>query len=81
MASGYCYANDVVLGILELREKFHSILYLDLDLHHGDGRSIRTLEDDLCNLSVGVEEAFLFSPQVMTVSFHRYDVGFFPGMF
>jgi len=27
----------------------------------------------------GVEEAFLFSKNVVTVSFHQYDRGFFPG--
>ena len=36
-ASGFCYINDVVLGILKLREKFDRILYVDIDLHHGDG--------------------------------------------
>lgn len=37
-ASGFCYTNDIVLGILKLREKFNSVLYIDLDLHHGDGK-------------------------------------------
>ncbi|XP_075752683.1 histone deacetylase 8 isoform X10 [Pelodiscus sinensis] len=36
-ASGFCYLNDAVLGILHLRRKFDRILYIDLDLHHGDG--------------------------------------------
>ena len=36
-ASGFCYVNDVVLGILKLREKFDKVLYVDIDLHHGDG--------------------------------------------
>ncbi|XP_054574921.1 histone deacetylase 8 [Eptesicus fuscus] len=36
-ASGFCYLNDVVLGILRLRRKFDHILYVDLHLHHGDG--------------------------------------------
>ncbi|XP_011814290.1 PREDICTED: histone deacetylase 8 isoform X4 [Mandrillus leucophaeus] len=36
-ASGFCYLNDAVLGILRLRRKFERILYVDLDLHHGDG--------------------------------------------
>ena len=39
-ASGFCYTNDVVLGILKLREKFERVLYVDLDLHHGDGTSL-----------------------------------------
>eukprot|EP00079_Xenopus_tropicalis_P037878 XP_017951649.1 PREDICTED: histone deacetylase 8 isoform X1 [Xenopus tropicalis] len=36
-ASGFCYLNDAVLGILKLREKFDRVLYVDMDLHHGDG--------------------------------------------
>ncbi|KAJ6653530.1 hypothetical protein lerEdw1_009110 [Lerista edwardsae] len=36
-ASGFCYLNDAVLGILQLRRKFDRVLYIDLDLHHGDG--------------------------------------------
>ncbi|KAJ1919121.1 hypothetical protein H4219_002170 [Mycoemilia scoparia] len=36
-ASGFCYVNDVVLGILHLQRKFSTVLYIDLDLHHGDG--------------------------------------------
>ncbi|CAN0224233.1 unnamed protein product [Lampetra fluviatilis] len=62
-ASGFCYVNDIVLGILKLREKFERVLYIDLDLHHGDG----------------VEDAFSFTPKVMTVSVHKFSPGFFPG--
>ncbi|XP_046847853.1 histone deacetylase 8-like isoform X3 [Xenia sp. Carnegie-2017] len=62
-ASGYCYVNDIVLGILKLKEKFKKILYIDLDLHHGDG----------------VQEAFFYTPSVFTLSFHKYTDGFFPG--
>lgn len=29
--------NDAVLGILRLREKCERVLYVDVDLHHGDG--------------------------------------------
>ncbi|XP_068924722.1 histone deacetylase 8 isoform X2 [Petaurus breviceps papuanus] len=62
-ASGFCYLNDAVLGILHLRRKFDRILYVDLDLHHGDG----------------VEDAFSFTSKVMTVSLHKFSPGFFPG--
>jgi histone deacetylase 1/2 len=62
-ASGFCYVNDIVLGILELL-KFHArVLYIDIDVHHGDG----------------VEEAFYTTDRVMTVSFHRFGDDFFPG--
>jgi len=55
-ASGFCYCNDIVLGILELLKEFPRVLYVDIDIHHGDG----------------VEEAFYLTDRVMTVSFHKY---------
>jgi len=36
-AGGHCYCNDIVLAILKLEEGFQRVLYVDLDLHHGDG--------------------------------------------
>ncbi|KAL8822405.1 MAG: hypothetical protein Q9191_006856 [Dirinaria sp. TL-2023a] len=55
-ASGFCYINDIVLGILELLRYKSRVLYIDIDVHHGDG----------------VEEAFYTTDRVMTVSFHKY---------
>ncbi|KAL0573097.1 hypothetical protein V5O48_008868 [Marasmius crinis-equi] len=55
-ASGFCYINDIVLGILELLRTFPRVLYIDIDCHHGDG----------------VEEAFYTNDRVMTASFHKY---------
>uniref|UniRef100_A0A5S6QF47 Histone deacetylase n=1 Tax=Trichuris muris TaxID=70415 RepID=A0A5S6QF47_TRIMR len=55
-ASGFCYINDVVLGILELLKCHQRVLYVDIDCHHGDG----------------VEEAFYATNRVLTVSFHQY---------
>ncbi|KFA64486.1 hypothetical protein S40285_01076 [Stachybotrys chlorohalonatus IBT 40285] len=55
-ASGFCYVNDIVLGILELLRSMKRVLYIDIDVHHGDG----------------VEEAFYTTDRVMTVSFHKY---------
>ncbi len=37
-ASGFCYVNDCVLAVLRLRDVFKTVLYLDLDAHHGDGK-------------------------------------------
>ncbi|KAK8764417.1 hypothetical protein V5799_032974 [Amblyomma americanum] len=62
-AAGFCHVNDVVLGILALRRKFGRVLYIDLDVHHGDG----------------VQEAFEGTDKVLTVSVHQYEPGFFPG--
>ena len=45
-AAGFCYVNDIVLGILKLKERFPKVLYIDLDLHHGDGM----LEKEICVL-------------------------------
>lgn len=55
-ASGFCYVNDIVLGILELLKYHARVLYIDIDIHHGDG----------------VEEAFYTTDRVMTVSFHKF---------
>ncbi|PSC69225.1 Histone deacetylase 8 [Micractinium conductrix] len=35
-AAGFCYVNDVVLAILRLLSSFRRVLYLDVDVHHGD---------------------------------------------
>ncbi|KAJ3357940.1 Histone deacetylase 8 [Kappamyces sp. JEL0680] len=37
VASGFCYINDIVLAIYELSAAFDPILYIDIDIHHGDG--------------------------------------------
>jgi len=62
-ASGFCYINDIVLAILELLKVHPRVLYIDIDIHHGDG----------------VQEAFYNSNRVLTVSFHKYAETFFPG--
>ncbi|GJJ71873.1 hypothetical protein EMPS_04230 [Entomortierella parvispora] len=63
MAAGFCIVNDIVLGIMELQKTFDRVLYLDLDVHHGDG----------------VEKAFQFTDKVLTVSLHHFAEGFYPG--
>jgi acetoin utilization protein AcuC len=55
-ASGFCYLNDCVLGILSwLDQGLTRVLYLDLDAHHGDG----------------VQDAFTGDSRVLTVSIHE----------
>ncbi|BGP32533.1 hypothetical protein JCM10296v2_004314 [Rhodotorula toruloides] len=82
-ASGFCYVNDIVLAIMELRSppkpplpsssppgstpphppsRISRVLYLDVDLHHGDG----------------VETAFFTSRYVLTLSVHLHAPLFFP---
>ena len=36
-AAGFCYVNDIVLSIIELLKYHQRVLYLDIDIHHGDG--------------------------------------------
>jgi len=55
-ASGFCYVNDIVIAILELLKYHQRVVYIDIDVHHGDG----------------VEEAFFTTDRVMTVSFHKF---------
>ncbi|KAL9249735.1 Histone deacetylase 6-like protein [Drosera capensis] len=55
-ASGFCYVYDIVLGILEQLKVHRRVLYIDIDVHHGEG----------------VEEAFYTTDRVMTVSFHKF---------
>lgn len=55
-ANGFCYLNDVVLGIKVLqRAGLTRIAYVDLDAHHSDG----------------VELAFAGDPQVRMISVHE----------
>lgn len=62
-ARGYCYLADIPLTILHLLPHYKNVLYIDLDVHHGDG----------------VEFAFKHTEKVVTLSFHVYETGFFPG--
>lgn len=55
-ASGFCYFNDPVLGILRLLDRgLDRIYYVDLDAHHGDG----------------VQDAFHADERVFTLSIHE----------
>jgi acetoin utilization protein AcuC len=55
-ASGFCYLNDPVLGIMQwLDQGLDRIVYLDIDAHHGDG----------------VQDAFHDEPRVLTISIHE----------
>lgn len=62
-ASGFCYVNDIAVVINELVSKGLRVAYLDVDAHHGDG----------------VQEAFLNTNQVLTISLHQHGRTLFPG--
>ena len=50
-------------AINELLRHYPRVLYIDIDVHHGDS----------------VQEAFYLTDRVMTLSFHKYGQNFFPG--
>ena len=63
-ASGFCIYNDLVLAIREARRLgAERVLYVDFDVHHGDG----------------VEFAFRDDPHVLTISFHETPEVRWPG--
>ncbi|MCK4237431.1 MAG: acetoin utilization protein AcuC, partial [Candidatus Krumholzibacteria bacterium] len=61
-ASGFCYVNDVVIAINELREMGKRVAYVDIDAHHGDA----------------VQEAYYSDPSVLTISAHETGKTLFP---
>ena len=62
-ASGFCYLNDPAIGIAKMVQDGLRVVYLDVDVHHGDG----------------VEAAFYNTDQVLTVSLHQHGHTLFPG--
>ncbi len=62
-ASGFCYINDPVLGIMRLLSRGKRVAYIDIDAHHGDG----------------VQKAFYGTDRVLTVSLHETGHTLFPG--
>ena len=63
LAAGFCYINDVALACIILAEQAKRVLYLDVDVHYGDG----------------VANAFYDRSDVMTISFHESPKTLFPG--
>ena len=62
-ASGFCIYNDVALAIARARHDGLRVLYVDLDVHHGDG----------------VQALHAADPGVLTISFHESGESLFPG--
>ena len=63
LASGFCYINDVAIACLELAARGRRVVFLDVDVHHGDG----------------VQNAFYHRSDVMTISLHETGRLLFPG--
>ncbi len=57
-ASGFCYLNDVVIGIKALLEKGRRVFYLDIDAHHCDA----------------VQDAFYDTDEVFVFSLHQEGI-------
>lgn len=62
-ASGFCIYNDVALAVVRARTDGLRVLYVDLDVHHGDGVQALTCGD----------------PGVLTLSLHESGQSLFPG--
>ena len=62
-AAGFCIYNDVALAVARARDAGHRVLYVDLDVHHGDG----------------TQAFFWNDPQVLTYSIHESGHSLFPG--
>jgi acetoin utilization protein AcuC len=62
-ASGFCIYNDPALAIALARREGLRVMYIDLDVHHGDG----------------VQALFWTDPDVLTVSIHETGRTLFPG--
>ncbi|HEX7950676.1 MAG TPA: acetoin utilization AcuC family protein [Candidatus Limnocylindrales bacterium] len=62
-ASGFCIYNDPALAIARARQDGLRVLYVDLDVHHGDG----------------VQAIHWADPGVLTLSFHESGRYLFPG--
>lgn len=62
-AAGFCIYNDVALGAAVARDAGHRVLYVDLDVHHGDG----------------TQALFADDPNVLTLSVHETGRTLYPG--
>lgn len=62
-AAGFCVYNDVALAVARARDAGHRVLYIDLDVHHGDG----------------TQALFYDDPRVLTFSVHESGRWLFPG--
>lgn len=62
-AAGFCVYNDAALAVARLLELgAERVVYVDVDVHHGDG----------------VQRAFWDDPRVLTISLHEHPSTLFP---
>lgn len=86
-ASGFCYVADIVLGMMLLakegravddsakgKQRRPRVMYIDLDLHHGDGVAKAFHSPTHFSDTVKRQRA----PQILTLSVHHSSQTFFP---
>jgi acetoin utilization deacetylase AcuC-like enzyme len=92
--SGFCYIQDVVLGIDHLRRsrltvpsvdpsiapstRKPRIIYIDLDVHFGDAPAAAFKHPYRYSSPITASQKRQPKPTVMTVSVHHQSPGFFP---
>lgn len=61
-ASGFCVYNDAAVAIKHIRQTYNArVLYIDTDVHHGDGVQWIFYDDpDVCTYSIHETGKFLF---------------------
>ncbi|MEK3884449.1 acetoin utilization protein AcuC [Paenibacillus sp. PL2-23] len=76
-ASGFCVYNDAAIAIAHIRRNYNArVLYVDTDVHHGDGVQWSFYEDpDVCTYSIHETGKFLF-PGTGFVHEKGVDAGF-----
>jgi len=62
-ASGFCVFNDPAIALAIMKSRFKKLLYVDIDLHHGDG----------------VQAIFEDDADVVTFSIHESGKTLYPG--
>jgi len=64
-ASGFCIFNDIAVAIAYIKKKYPGtkVMYIDIDVHHGDG----------------VQWIFYEDPDVLKIDFHESGEFLFPG--
>jgi acetoin utilization protein AcuC len=61
-AEGFCYINDIAITISDLVRKGQRVVYIDIDVHHGNA----------------VQDAFYDSDRVFTISLHESGKSLYP---
>lgn len=61
-AGGFCYVNDIGIAIMDLIKKGRRVVYIDIDVHHGNG----------------VQDLFYKDDRVLKISIHESGMTLYP---